>query len=192
MENRQLADANRIGDWMITASGVRFYPQDPRPAEILIADIAHHLGRICRYGGAVGGYYSVAEHSCLMADHFMAKDEDQLARWALLHDAAEAYIGDLIRPIKPFLPAFKAIEDPLEQMIWLKFGLGNVLPTAVKDADGAIIGDERDALFTPEVIAVAGWRYRGRLGVEPQQWPSVRATGEFRLRFDRLFPWAAP
>lgn len=178
----------RVGDWMITASGVRFYPRDPRPSEILIGDIAHHLGRVCRYGGAVAGYYSVAEHCCLMSDHFAGLGSRHLAQWALMHDAAEAYIGDLIRPIKPAIAAFKAIEEPLERMIWAEFGLGTMMPDEVKAADNAIIGDERATLFTPEVIEAARWTYRGRLGVEPQQWPSVRATGEFLLRFEQLFP----
>jgi hypothetical protein len=183
--------AERVGDWMITSSGVRFFPRDPRPDEILIEDIAHHLARICRYGGAVEGYYSVAEHCCLMSDHFLkgrAAWHREAARFALLHDAAEAYIGDLIRPIKPSLPEFAAIEKPIEIMIWRKFGLGDVMPIAVKAADNNIIGDERVGLFPQSVIEAANWTYREGLGLTLQQWPSVRAKGEFLLRFQALFP----
>lgn len=184
--------AERIGDWMITASGTRFYPRDPRPDEILISDIAHHLARVCRYGGAVHSYYSVAEHCCHLADFFVwpghGRDKVGYARAALLHDAAEAYIGDLIRPIKPSLPQFAAIEAPLERMIWVKFGLPAILSQVVKDADSAIIGDERVALFPRAALEASGWRYPAGLGVAIGQWPPRRAEDEFLSRFAVLFP----
>jgi hypothetical protein len=186
--------AERVGDWMMTASGTRFYPLDPRPNEIHISDIIHHLARVCRYGGAVRGHYSVAEHCCHLADFFTGPwpghsvDKVSYARAALLHDAAEAYIGDLIRPIKPTLPAFAAIESPLEQMIWLRFCVPTVLPLAVKEADSAIIGDERPAVFTSRALEVADWAPRKRLGVEIFMWERDRAADEFARRFGQLFP----
>jgi hypothetical protein len=187
-------DADRIGDWMMTASGTRFYPRDPRPDEILISDIAHHLGRVCRYGGAVQGHYSVAEHCCLLADFFAftwsstPAEKTKNARWALLHDGAEAYIGDLIRPIKPSLPEFAAIEAPLERMIWQKFGLGAVMPAKVKWADSEIIGDERAGLFSAKSLKLAEWRPVAGLGIVVRQWTPGQATVQFLSRFARLFP----
>jgi len=180
----------RTGDWMITASGVRFFPLDPHPDDVRISDIAHHLARVCRYGGAVGvDHYSVAEHAVLMADWFDQAGDRPHARWALLHDAAEAYIGDLIRPIKPDLPQFKAIETPLELMIWRKFGLHGDLPAPVKAADTAIVADERLALFPLEALAAAKWSVScDPLGVQPNGWPSRRAAAEFMTRFRWLFP----
>ncbi len=186
--------AERIGDWMMTRSGTRFYPLDPRPNEIHIADIIHHLARVCRYGGAVLGHYSVAEHCCHLADFFTGPwpghsvDKTGYARAALLHDAAEAYIGDLIRPIKPNLPEFAAIEAPLEQMIWLRFGLPRTLPAAVKAADTAIIGDERRALFSAHSLDLARWVGTDGLGVTIGQWDHDKAVYEFGRRFGRLFP----
>jgi hypothetical protein len=178
--------AARKGDWMITSRGQRFYPLDPRPEEIDILDIAHHLARVCRYDGAIDGWYSVAEHCCLLADYFAGS---WWARWALLHDAAEAYIGDLIRPIKPSLPEFKAIEATLERMIFDRFGLAGPFPGAVKLADDLIVQDERLALFPPAVLERAGWEAKDRrLGVKVRQWSHDVAEQGFLERFERLFP----
>lgn len=71
-------------------------PFDLRIEEIDINDIAHHLSMICRWGGGTPGFYSVAEHSVRVA----AKLPDKLKLWGLLHDAAEAYLGDHVRPMK--------------------------------------------------------------------------------------------
>lgn len=81
---------------MQTASGRMFYPLDPRPDEIHIEDIAAALSRICRFGGHCRAFYSVAQHSVLVSEHSGPGDE----LWGLLHDASEAYLGDLIRPLK--------------------------------------------------------------------------------------------
>lgn len=144
---RSAAGVKRHGAGQRTASGITFYPLDPRPEEILIEDIAHHLARICRWGGAVRSFYSVAEHSVLLSWHFEERGEPDMAKWALLHDAAEAYLGDVVRPLKPYFTEFGRFEAHLEKMIWQRFGLEGELPAAVKAADTAILGDERDRLF---------------------------------------------
>lgn len=89
-------DQPRKGDWMITIGGQKFYPFDPRASEVDIEDIATSLSHICRFNGHVKRFYSVAEHSVLcsyVGDPTYAFDK-------LMHDAEEAYTGDLIRPIK--------------------------------------------------------------------------------------------
>src|SRR5438128_12538670 len=83
------------GDWMQTYTGRAFYPLDPRLDDICIEDIAHALSMLCRYGGQCQEFYSVAEHSVLMSYAV----NPQHALWALLHDATESYMGDLIRPL---------------------------------------------------------------------------------------------
>jgi hypothetical protein len=95
-------------DWMLTASGQQFRPTAPDPALVRVTDIAHALSHLCRYNGHVRSFYSVAEHSVLMARHFIARRDYPLARWALLHDGSEAYLGDVIRPLKKALPDYKA------------------------------------------------------------------------------------
>ena len=177
------------GDWMITASGRRFYPLDPRPEDVDWSDVAHHLARLCRYGGAVAGWYSVAEHCCLMTDWMLERGDIDMARYALVHDAPEAYIGDVIRPIKPDLPAFRGIEEPIEVMMLGMLGLAPELPTAVKQADTLIIGDEQAQLFSPDVLARANWLpMAGMLGVTCLQWERDQARDEWAARFRALFP----
>lgn len=127
----------RKGYYMLTFSGRRYFPCDPRPEEIFIADIAHHLAMQCRFNGAVTGFYSVAEHSYWAS--FDGSEDEALER--LMHDAAEAYIGDMIRPLK-MLPElrepFSEIEHRNEVAIAERFGLNFPWPASVKKADEAI------------------------------------------------------
>lgn len=155
----------RIGDWMITYTGRRFYPLDPRVSEVDWRDIAHSLAFTCRYGGHVRRFYSVAEHCAILAGYFLRLGKPDLAKWALLHDAAEAYVGDIIRPLKPSLDGFAQVEADVEFVIFERAGLiapgaewDGKLPAEVKDADNRIIADEARALFGPDQIRSADWR----------------------------------
>ncbi len=181
--------SGRLGDWMVTFRGIVFWPLDPRPEEVDVRDIAHHLARTCRWNGAVRKYYSVAEHCVLLAAHFTDGHPRELARWALLHDAAEAYIGDVIRPLKHSLTGYAEIERRLEHVIWARFGLEGDLPAIVKTADTAIIGDERAHLFRDSSIE-RQIRREGEtgLGLRPFEWSPQRATMEFLSSFNDLFP----
>jgi len=178
----------RRGDWMITVSGRRFYPLDPRPDDLDWNDVGHHLSRLCRYGGAVEDWYTVAEHSALMCDHFLAIGDPDAARYAIVHDGPEAYIGDLIRPIKPDIPAFRDIEAPIEIMMLDMLGLPPELPTVIKIADALIIGDERQQLFRADILARARWVVDGTLGVTCRRWDRDQARQEWLIRFRALFP----
>jgi hypothetical protein len=143
----------RRGDWMQTFSGIQFWPLDPRLDEICIEDIAHSLAYQCRYNGHCGTFYSVAEHSVILAGY--AKPEHKLA--ALLHDAAEAYICDVPRPVKKYLQGFREIEERLERLIAMKFGAPYPWPLEVHVLDESILADERDQLMaTPP----ADWKLR--------------------------------
>lgn len=136
------------GDWMQTFTGRRFYPLDPQADEIDPVDIAHALSLICRYGGHVKRFYSVAEH-CVLLSLAVAPEH---ALWALLHDAAEAYVGDMIRPLKQQMPSYPPIEDEVLRVLAVRFGLrvwpGGIFPPAVKDADNRILIDERAQALT--------------------------------------------
>ena len=150
------------GDWLQTISGTRFYPLDPKPEEIDIRDIAYGLSMKGRYNGHVKQFrhYSVAEHSILLANNIlyfisMMKNESpylhneekrQIRLWALLHDAAEAYIPDMPRPIKRHksMKAFCQIEKRIMRAVAKRFDLYPLEePEIVKRADTAILRDEK-------------------------------------------------
>lgn len=131
--------------WMMTSTGRRFYPLEPTVEDLDIRDIARGLAMTCRYGGQTArGYYSVAEHCVLVSRHV----PEHLAREGLLHDAAEAYIGDMVRPLKYSLPAYRAAEARIMIAVCDRFGLGRDCPAQVKVIDTHILRDERDALMS--------------------------------------------
>ncbi|KRQ11906.1 phosphohydrolase [Bradyrhizobium pachyrhizi] len=171
----------RKGDWMQTFSGLQFWPLDPRANEVRIQDIAAGLSKLCRYGGQSLRFYSVAEHCVHMANH--APDELKLA--ALLHDASEAYLCDIIRPIKPFLSNYLEIEAGLERVIAQRFGLSHPWPAEVKRLDTAILADERDQAMAPPPVA---WSQTTEppLGVTLQFWAPEVAQVEFLVAFYRF------
>ena len=104
---------------------------DPAPNHISIDDIAHALSHTPRWGGHTEAFYSVASHSMWVAD----KVPDGYKMEALLHDATEAYIGDMPKPIKRHLPDFRKLESLLDNAIREKFGLPMTISKVVKDAD---------------------------------------------------------
>jgi hypothetical protein len=127
--------SGRHGNWMQTFSGRQFWPLDPRADEVFIEDIAHALSMACRYGGHCNSFYSVAEH-CVHVSHVVPPE---MALVGLLHDASEAYVADVIRPIKPHLTGYKAIEDRVWSVIAERFGVPVDLPPEVKLADNAVL-----------------------------------------------------
>lgn len=173
---------DRIGGWIQTYSGKQFWPLDPRPDEIEINDIAHALGMMCRFAGHVERFYSVAEHSLLLS--LNAPDEFKL--WALLHDATEAYLVDIPRPIKPYLTNYVDIENYLMKAIAEKFGLGStIIPSAVKAMDHRILLDEQIQNMKPQVVAwdpIPG----GELGVKLLYLEPREAETRFLDQFHKL------
>lgn len=134
---------NRYGDFIETFTGRRFWPLDPRPEEVDIKDIAHALSMLCRFTGHVKEFYSVAQHCVYVCDFL----PPEFRLWGLLHDASEAYIGDLNKPTKRFMPEYSYAEDKLMAAIASRFGLTWPEPTAVKDVDLILLVTEaRDFL----------------------------------------------
>lgn len=170
----------RPGSFMQTFSGRKFWPLDPRAEEVHIEDIAHALSMQCRYGGHCTRFYSVAEHSVLMARTFANRD---LALWALLHDAAEAYVADVPRPLKRFLPGYKEAENKVMTAICDRFGLPHEMPERVKYADECILADE-----IRQAMVKMAWHgeHATPLGVTLQFWDPERACEEFLLEFWNL------
>lgn len=145
--------------WQRMLSGRRLDLLSPSPLDVEIEDIAHGLSRVARWNGQTSGAwaYSVAQHSLLVCDLYCALRPDTPQQWrlaALLHDAAEYVVGDLISPFKAAVGAdYKDLEVRLEQAINLRFGLPAMLPKKVK-AD--IKRADRAAAYF-EAVAVAGF-----------------------------------
>jgi hypothetical protein len=128
-------EKNDRGRWLIMYSGVKFYYLSPLEEEILIIDIAHHLARINRFNGCID--FSVAAHSLLLSD--MAVETGYFNPWdALMHDCAEAYIGDIVSPLKQILPLFKEIENLIMCVAAKKFGFNFPMDKALKHYDRAL------------------------------------------------------
>lgn len=115
-------------------SGAMIDLQSPEGAEFLPSDIAHSLAHLCRYNGHVSQFYSVADHSLRVAD--IVSPENKLT--ALMHDATEAYLGDMVRPLKQIMPDYRALEGRLWRAIAQRFGMPAEIPQEVHDADEAV------------------------------------------------------
>ncbi len=126
--------------WQRMLSGRRLDLLDPTPVDIEIEDIAHGLAFVARWNGQTFGDwpYSVAEHSLLVDDLFAAANPGQPARWrlaALLHDAPEYVIGDMISPVKAAVgPDYGALDARLAAAVHIRFGLPAEIPAKVKKA----------------------------------------------------------
>lgn len=165
-----LPQTERKGDWMHTFTGRQYWPLDPRPDEVCVEDIAHHLGMMCRYCGACRRFYSVAEHSVGVlhvvtqalwhGEHgrnLTTADVRRIRRHALMHDAPEAYCHDLIRPIKRCVSGYAEVEAANHDAVCLRYGLGlvgTIGSTVIKLADNAMLLAEQAALMAP---APAKW-----------------------------------
>lgn len=149
-----------------TYTGKLFYPLEPDPELICIEDIAHGLANQCRFAGqAVCRYYSVAEH-CI---HVSRICDPSVALWGLLHDAAEAYLGDMPRPLKhatAFGAVYREAEDALMAAICDRFGLRRREPESVDIADGAVLLAERRDLIAPLEADMTSWLH-GKKVSEP-------------------------
>lgn len=169
------------GDWIQTATGRQFWPMDPQPSDICIDDVAHALSMLCRFGGHCRRFYSVAEHCVLMT----RAAPQEFKRWALLHDASEAYLTDVPRPTKPFLVGYDGIERRVMWAVAVRFNLHLGLPDQVKALDRAILTDEKQQNMAPAPAARS--TDVEPLGVHLQFWTPRRARLEFMREYRSLW-----
>lgn len=172
--------------WMETFTGRKFYPLDPDPADVCIEDIAHALAMKCRFTGHSRFFYSVAEHSVLMAEYCEREGQNSDALFALLHDATEAYLPDVARPVKHHLPWWPEIEARVHRAIAQAFGLAEE-NERVKVIDNRILLAEAQVLMHSRAENWIEWEQ----GLEPLpvevygMSPSL-AAARFLCTFERL------
>lgn len=131
---------------ILTYTNTLFYPLDPHVDEVKIEDIAHALSQMCRANGHFRTFYSVAQHSINCAQEARARGwSDRIQLACLLHDASEAYISDVTRPVKCYLDEYRKIECKLQQVIYEKFGVDDLT-----DEEARKVDDIDDALLCYE------------------------------------------
>ena len=176
------------GPYLQTVSGRWVNPFDPDPDQIELADIARALANQCRFGGHCRSFYSVAQH-CVIVSELIEREgasaDEALA--ALMHDAAEANLGDLPHPIKhrsALGQAFRDAEEPLERVTRSRFSITDS-PAAIKRLDRALLATERLAFSSER------WQWPELEGIEPldlelEPWSPDVAAAAFTRRFEEL------
>ena len=176
------------GPYLQTVSGRWVNPFDPDPEQLDPGDIARALANLCRFGGHCRAFYSVAQHSVIVSrvvEERGGDAEDAFA--ALMHDATEAYLGDMPHPLKhrgPLGAAFREAEQHLEAVLRERFAIKPDVPE-IKRADRALLATERRALSDE------AWHWPELEGVEPlemalEPWPPDEAARAFAARYAEL------
>jgi len=142
------------GPWFLTRTGKKCHPFSVELDDLDLADILPALSNLPRFNGHTA-FHSVAAHSYWVAK--LVPEERELKLWALLHDAAEAYLGDVVRPVKECLPEFRAAEERILLAIALKFGLPWPIPELVHHADRVVLATEVRDLYPPELYDAFGF-----------------------------------
>jgi hypothetical protein len=174
----------RRGDWYTSFTGRQIWALDPTPDQVCIEDIAHSLAYQCRFGGHCLTFYSIAQHSLLVARLV----PERLALIGLMHDATEAYAQDIVRPIKRNITGYREIEQAWAEVIDDVFALGGLLaalPAVVKEMDTVALRTERRDLINHRSPR---WNIDD---IEPDETPVVPmepriAEIAFLARFDSL------
>lgn len=163
-------------------SGRYFDFTDPEHSEFDILDIAHSLSKLCRFTGHCDRFYSVAQHSVHVSG--LVPPEDALA--GLLHDASEAFLGDVAKPLKMILPDYQALEKRVEAAVLGRFGLPPELPASVKHADLVMLRTEQRDLMHAGSEVWAATDSVDPLSETLDPWPARKAADMFLWLFGAL------
>lgn len=179
---------------IITGSGGAFNILEPNQDDIHVEDIAQALSMQCRFNGHCLSFYSVAQHSIHVAELYEESypPQNDGIMFALMHDAPEAYIGDVVTPLKQLLTEYKAIEARVEQAIMFKFGVFSDLTQirpCVKAVDTLMLLAERRDLLPPSKVV---WNIHNtshvNLDLVPEivPWPQEEAYERFIAFYERI------
>jgi 5'-deoxynucleotidase YfbR-like HD superfamily hydrolase len=170
------------GPTILLSSGATFDFLDPWASDFTIDDIAHGLSQTCRYAGQCRSFYSVAEHSILVSRLV----PQEYALEGLLHDATEAFIGDITRPLKQMLPDFKAIEARVEEAIATRFGFKPDYKAAIKPVDLQVLAAEQMQIMP---AGCADWAEKDNVvpaDIAVESLDPVSAKAEFLARLAEI------
>jgi len=178
--------SKRKGGWVRTYMGVNFYPLDPRPEDIRIEDIAHALSHIARYNGHTNQHISVGQHSILVCEELKERGySTDVQLIGLLHDASEAYICDIPRQIKPYLPDYLAIEENIQNIIYKKY-LGR-LPSEVEKEIVKKFDDEALLFEAENFVRFNDWKWKdSEITVKYRNEPPYAIKRRFLYLFNQL------
>lgn len=165
---------------MTLFSGHRVNFGNPQMDDIRIEDIAHSLAHLCRFGGHTKEFYSVAQHSVRVANAVPKR----LMLEGLLHDATEAYVGDMIRPLKRQLVRYQQIEEDFWQLIAFRFGLSVHMSPEVKMADEASLKAELQQFMNGEIeLNDPYWGQVNALQHVATAWSPLEAKTQFLITY---------
>ena len=170
-----------IGPTILLHSGAYFDFENPKGSDFTIGDIARGLSHICRFAGQCDRFYSVAEHSVYVSQLVPAEH----AFAALMHDAPEAFVGDMTKPLKSMCADYQAVEKVVEAAVLGRFGLSLPLHPSVKEADIVMLATEQAQIMRNR----DDWEYtRGRTVADVSIACLVpdEAMRFFLARFDEL------
>jgi len=167
--------------FMQTYTGKTLDLKHPKPEQIDIRDIAHGLSQVCRFSGQCKFFYSVAQHSVLVS---RIVNLHPLA--GLLHDATEAYLGDVPSPVKQLCPDYKRLESKVWGAIAGKFGLLPAMPYEVHQADLRMLATERDVVFEDRILWGAHIDDVEPYMIDIDEWLPGLAEECFLERFEEL------
>jgi len=175
--------------WIQTFTGRQFWPLNPSMFDIDILDIAHALSLVNRYTGHTRFPYSVAQHSVLMHDALVSAGYGRdICLWALLHDATEAYLCDVARPVKRHLPDYVAYEDRLMKCIADLYGLSWPMPDIIKQMDLVMLATERHQLMPGPVLPWQNLDDVQPIPVAIEEWAWLHAKNRFLRAFTNYWP----
>lgn len=176
-------------DWIQTYTGRSVDYKSMTQDDICIEDIAHALSMECRYGGHTAWHYSVAQHSVHVYDELVRLSHgDEACKQGLMHDAPEAYIKDIMRPLKPHLgKEYKELNDAIWFVIAFKYGISKAIHPSVKHIDLCICLTEKKFLLGQ---GAKDWELSNQfqpLEIDIPEWSPSRAKSEFLKRFRQEF-----